>query len=325
MIWTTLRHSKQQERLHDVHWMLKQMHTLLAMQRQGYTALGEEGYLSHPDEGFDRAITMSAWTAHPEEPVGILGSKWVASCLKNKERDLPRGRSVTTLNCAETGLPLLVFDGTDLSNARTAIFAIAAIELLHPHVDTIALVGAGRVHAWQAEYIRQRWPKASLWIYDPDDHRMLLFQKAYQAKLLRSWETALQCDVVSFATAGCEDGWVPRDAHFSAALWINTSLRDIMPRMVSRFQTVIVDDKRLAASQNTPYHLASLGHQVTNTWRLCDVAHRGMDTPVLINPAGLPHVPILVNPMGMALWDVGIGYMLLQEEYQAARQEVCDL
>ncbi|KKK48079.1 hypothetical protein LCGC14_3148750, partial [marine sediment metagenome] len=246
--------------LEDAHWMLAQMEVLLEVQRKGGIQLGEEGYLTHPKDGFDRAITMSAWVDHPTTSSGVLGAKWVSSRVANLP-DLPRGRSITMLNDGSTGLPVLCFDGTDLSNARTAIFACAAIaRLISPWGrwgGTVGLLGAGRVHEWQAIYMHQLWPGIHLTVFDPDTKRAAEFAKLFGADIALNWQEAIEgADVVSCATAGAEPGWVPDDLVFTADMWINTSLRDVESHFFSRFPLVVVDDLELAMQQRTPFHRA---------------------------------------------------------------------
>ena len=297
--------------LHDAVWVMTQMKRLLRLQASGEVSLGAEGYLTHPnDKGFTRAITMSAWMNHPSELLGVLGAKWVSSHPPNTAKGLPRGQAVTMLNCAETGLPLLVFDGTDLSNARTAAFACAAIDIIYSAPTTIALIGAGRVHEWQAEYIRQLWPSTELWVYDTDDERMERFATRFNATCLSSWWFGCEfAEVVSVATAGAEDGWIPAGITMNAKLWINTSLRDVTPAFFKRFAWVVVDDFELAATGRTPYHEAYLARDLPLLKRLCDIT----------KPIGYP---VIVNPMGLALWDVGLGYALFQDEFRVQQQRL---
>lgn len=302
------------ECLHDALWVMAQMKLLLRLQKLGEVRLGAEGYLTHPGAGFSRAITMSAWVNHPAERYGVLGAKWVSSHPPNSATGLPRGRAVTMLNCAETGLPLLAFDGTDLSNARTAAFACAAIDILLHGVapSSIAFIGAGRVHTWQAEYIRQLWPEADLWVYDTDAERMQQFADRFNAVCLSSWWFGCEfAEVVSIATAGTQPGWVPIDITILAKLWINTSLRDVKSQFFGRFKQVVVDDFELAASEHTPYHEAYLARDIPPNIQLCDI------------PQDDPHnFPIIVNPMGLAIWDVGLGYAMFQDEFRAQQEKL---
>ncbi|KKN68901.1 hypothetical protein LCGC14_0446870 [marine sediment metagenome] len=304
--------------LRDAHWMVKQMELLLALQRTGEARLGEEGYLSHPETtggfGFSRAITMSAWVGHPDEPEGVFGAKWVSSHPPNTSRGLPRGQAITILNCAHTGLPLLVFDGTDLSNARTAGFAIMTILEFCRGVPppAIALIGAGRVHEWQAHYINQLWPNTQLFVYDPDKERAQRFvEQCQQANCFDTWQEVVDvANIVSLATAGAGQ-WVPTDVKFDAFLWINTSLRDVTPGFFNRFKWIVVDDLEFAASQHTPYH---------DAWQAQTTLTPNVTQFSDVNPKLQYKYPIIVNPMGLALWDVGLGYALFQQEFREQRE-----
>ncbi len=322
--WVSLEDKRAQ--LEDAHWMMMAMRKLLWKQHFGGCRLGQEGYLSHPGEGFDRAITMSAWVRFDNG--GVVGAKWVGSHAANLDRALPRGRSLTMLNCGKTGLPLLHFDGTDLSNARTAAFACAAIAILFGRLYQnkrppahVVLIGAGRVHDWQALYMRQLWPDIKLTVVDTNAGRAYLFGQQHKAQVESSWSEAIEgADVVSLATAGAPEGWIPGDGVFevplTAQVWINTSLRDITPMFVRRFPIAVVDDYKMAASGLTPYHRAQQAHPQLPVRALCDLVDGESN---FVEKGG---TPVLVNPMGLALWDVGLGYMLFEEEFRAQQRKL---
>jgi ornithine cyclodeaminase/alanine dehydrogenase-like protein (mu-crystallin family) len=304
---------KQTERLNNAHWMLNEMDALLKIQALGGIQIAAEGYLL--GEPFGRGITMSAYVAaETTPPGGVMGAKWVSSRVANLKEGLPRGRSVTMLNAGDTGLPLLVFDGTDLSNARTAIFNIAAIDRCGPPPKVLGLLAAGRVHQWLAKYARQVWgPDLEIVVYDPDADKSLAFAEEIGGKAAAGAWVVLEAEVVSVATSGADQGWIAPEM-FSGRLFLNTSLRDVTRSMFlvgengSAFPLsprVVVDDVELAAQQETPFHQASRLSMQYPPVRLCDVP-----------AAWRQHEQrTIVNPMGCAGWDVGLGYAIWKEVF----------
>ena len=73
-----------------------------------------------------------------------------------------------------------------------------------------------------------------------------------------------------------------------------------------------LDDFKLAASQETPYHQVVDQQKpvAPPRWQLCDVQ----------NMHQAKHV--FVNPMGCAIWDVGLGLALLIEEFIEEREKL---
>lgn len=301
----------------------------LKLQRDGWATLANEGYLAGPvHEGFDRAITMAALL----EPV-VFGMKWVSSCTANlKRHGLPRGQAVTVLNDYETGLPLLVYDGTDISNARTAAFAMVAMERLIPEGEApgkVVLVGGGRVHQWQARYLAQRYPGLEVVVCDPDLSVALRFQQ-FDLKLSvvegAKWDQVCTgAGVLSVATSGTAGGWMDEGFERLLAdrqlphLWINTSLRDLSWRYLDRFRRFVVDDHVLAESQGTPYHeyrqiVAAVYAPVP--LKLADL----IDGDIPLGP-----FPVLVNPMGCAIWDIALGYAIWKEEFALEQETLYNL
>lgn len=301
--------AEREKKLRDALWMSEKVQSLLHLMKEKRVVLGDETYLysGRPDR-FDRLITMSSWIEM--ESFSVVGSKWVSSRSANLKIGLPRGGAVTVLNDGETGLPLLAYEGSAVSLARTAMVACVSLEFLFGLVGprSMTLLGAGRVHDWQANYVRQLWPKTELFVYDTDTVRRKEFAEKYRAtELTQMRDGLLVGEVLSLATAGPKSvGWISsRDKLFSEVL-LNTSLRDIQPRVVSKFPVVVVDEHSFAASQGTPYDLA---------WRAGWVQREVSLVDLVVDRVQISDFPVLVNPMGLPMWDVGIGYYLFRREF----------
>jgi ornithine cyclodeaminase/alanine dehydrogenase-like protein (mu-crystallin family) len=301
--------SEREKKLRDALWMSEKGQSLLYLMSEKRVVLGDETYLfSGRTDRFDRLITMSSWIEF--DNASVVGSKWVSSRSANLKMGLSRGGAVTVLNDGETGLPLLAYEGSAVSLARTAMVACVSLEFLFGLVGpkSVTLLGAGRVHDWQADYLRQLWPKIELFVYDMDAIRRKEFAKKHRATELPSLRDGLAIgEVLSLATAGSGSvGWLSAKDELVAKVLLNTSLRDIQPRVVSKFPVVVVDEHSFAVSQGTPYDLA---------WKAGWVQREVSLVDLVVKRVSISDFPVLVNPMGLPLWDVGIGYFLFRREF----------
>ena len=83
---------------------------------------------------------------HPAyiRPWKVVGDKWLGCCAGNPAKDLPYTIGVTTLNDADTMMPIAFMDATYLTGLRTAAMAaISAKYLARKNSSTIAIVGCG--------------------------------------------------------------------------------------------------------------------------------------------------------------------------------------
>lgn len=77
----------------------------------------------------------------------ICGTKVYGSNIKNTDRQLPRSNHIILLNDVETGLPVAIMNGTQISNMRTgAVVGVAAKYLAPAGAKVCGLVGAGAVN-----------------------------------------------------------------------------------------------------------------------------------------------------------------------------------
>ena len=90
-------------------------------------------------------VDKGDFRAMPASLPGAAGMKWVNVHPGNPAQNLPTVMAVIIYNDPETGYPLAVMDGTDITAFRTgAASAVASKYLARKNIRTLGLVGAGR-------------------------------------------------------------------------------------------------------------------------------------------------------------------------------------
>ncbi|WP_161844621.1 ornithine cyclodeaminase family protein [Pseudoflavonifractor sp. 524-17] len=95
----------------------------------------------HPSEG-----NYCFLLPHPAyiRPWNVVGDKWLGCCEGNLSKGLPYTVGVTTINDAETMMPIAFMDGTYLTGMRTAAMAaIGTKYLARRDSQALAIVGCG--------------------------------------------------------------------------------------------------------------------------------------------------------------------------------------
>ncbi len=96
---------------------------------------------AHDISGQGTLLLMPAW-----QPQVSLGIKLVSVMPGNRERGLPTVHALYILLDAQTGVPLALMDGEQLTLRRTAaVSALASQSLSRPDSRTLLLVGSGRL------------------------------------------------------------------------------------------------------------------------------------------------------------------------------------
>lgn len=138
----------------------------------------------------------------------ICGAKVYGSNVKNTERKLPRSNHIILLNDVETGLPVAILNGTQVSNMRTgAVAGVAAKHLASRTAKVCGLVGAGTINraaliclvdalpSLERVYVYDRLPGASeKFLSDMSHLPVEIISAASEREMLPL------CDVVHYAT-----------------------------------------------------------------------------------------------------------------------------
>ncbi|MGH3047698.1 MAG: ornithine cyclodeaminase family protein [Gaiellaceae bacterium] len=103
----------------------------------------------------------------------VVALKWVAGYPANKERGLPYITGLIVLNEAETGLPVAVMDGAEITAARTAAASGVCVRRFGPDGwREAAILGCGEQGRFHARLLAELNPGVRIRAYDPHPERV---------------------------------------------------------------------------------------------------------------------------------------------------------
>jgi alanine dehydrogenase len=120
----------------------------------------------------------------------VIALKWVAGYPANKERGLPYITGLIVLNDAETGLPLALMDGAEITAARTAAASGVCIRRFAPEGwRQAAILGCGEQGRFHARLLRALEPDVRIRAWDPHPERIERVGDGVEAAA--GWEDAV--------------------------------------------------------------------------------------------------------------------------------------
>jgi ornithine cyclodeaminase/alanine dehydrogenase len=139
-----------------------------------YVALGEGRVELPPKPGIHprKDSFIHAMPAYlRDEDVAAL--KWVAGYPQNKERGLPYITGLIVLNDADTGLPLAVMDGAEITAARTAAASGVCVRRWAPEGwREAAILGCGVQGRFHTRLLEGLNPELHVRAFDPHPERI---------------------------------------------------------------------------------------------------------------------------------------------------------
>ena len=103
----------------------------------------------------------------------VAALKWVAGYPRNKERGLPYISGLITVNNADTGVPVVVMDGAEITAARTAAASGVCVRRWAPDGwSEAAILGCGEQGAFHSRLLNALRPGVRIRAYDPHPERV---------------------------------------------------------------------------------------------------------------------------------------------------------
>lgn len=120
----------------------------------------------------------------------VVALKWVAGYPANKERGLPYITGLILLNDPETGLPVAVLDGAEITAARTAAASGVCVRAFAPAGwREVAILGCGEQGRFHAGLFRTLEPEVRIRAWDPHPERIERLGERVEAAA--GWEEAV--------------------------------------------------------------------------------------------------------------------------------------
>ena len=120
----------------------------------------------------------------------VVTLKWVGGYPANKKKGLPYISGLIVVNDAETGLPVAVMDGAEITAARTAAASGVCVRRFAPAGwRRAAILGCGEQGLFHARLLRALEPGVEIRAWDPHPERIARLGDL--AEPAASWEDAL--------------------------------------------------------------------------------------------------------------------------------------
>ncbi|MFJ9572059.1 2,3-diaminopropionate biosynthesis protein SbnB [Streptomyces bacillaris] len=298
--------------------VLDAVRTAYVLHGQGRSEVPFSGFLRPPGDSGSRIISLPAYLGGPEP---VMGLKWISSFPANVEKGLQRASSVQILNDLDTGYPLAVLEGGQISASRTAASAALASRALHGGarpVHTVGLIGCGTINRRVLDFLLLAHPELRTVVLQdavPGRAETLAAQLTAQLGAERpglrctpgGLAEALRADTVSIATTD-STYWLDLAAHPGRPahqVVLHLSLRDLTPDSVLDAYNV-VDDTDHVMRERTSLHRAEqeAGHRRFVAAEIAAVLAGEA-------PAPEPGQTVVFSPFGLGILDLAVARTVL--------------
>jgi len=304
--------------VYDIHQNISIIEGTLRTHQQGDIAQPLKPYLRWPDSTGSFPNRIIAMPAYLGGDFQIAGIKWIGSFPSNHQLGLPRASAVIILNDVETGFPVAILEGSQISAARTGAIAGISTKYLAAPLEkhTVALLGAGVISRWNARTIATVVDVGELRIFDMVEEKAAEFQHEMSRELeipvhpKNSAEAAVRgADIIVPATTAKEP-YIPPDWVKPGALICNISLQDVLPETILKSK-IIVDDWTQANREGKVINQMYQNHLISES----DIYATLGEIVSGSKPRRTRHdteTIFYVNPMGMAIEDIAIAYRIYE-------------
>ncbi|MFJ7190675.1 2,3-diaminopropionate biosynthesis protein SbnB [Streptomyces bacillaris] len=298
--------------------VLDAVRTAYVLHGQGRSEVPFSGFLRPPGDSGSRIISLPAYLGGPEP---VMGLKWISSFPANVEKGLQRASSVQILNDLDTGYPLAVLEGGQISASRTAASAALASRALHGEarpVHTVGLIGCGTINRRVLDFLLLAHPGLRTVVLQdavPGRAEILAAQLSEELGAGRpglrctpgGLAEALSADTVSIATTD-STYWLDLAAHPDRPahqVVLHLSLRDLTTDSVLDAYNV-VDDTDHVMRERTSLHRAEqeAGHRRFVAAEIAAVLAGEA-------PAPEPGQTVVFSPFGLGILDLAVARTVL--------------
>jgi 2,3-diaminopropionate biosynthesis protein SbnB len=293
----------------------------------GQCGVPHSTFLQPPDNERNRMVALPAYLGGPAPAAGV---KWISSFPANLDLGPPRASATITLNCLQTGRPIVLLEASLISADRTAASAaLAAKLLLYPDSpDGIGLIGCGVINLAVLRFVAAVYPElAEVSVYDRSAERAAEFSEQCRrllpgARVITGTEPAAVLGrhrLISIATnastphldvSSCRPG----------AVVLHVSLRDLFPEAILAAHN-IVDDADHACRERTSLQLAE---QRVGNRHFIDASI----AELIVRPGGWKPVSdrmTAFSPFGLGILDIALAqYVWLAAEAAGAGIDLRD-
>jgi alanine dehydrogenase len=230
----------------EVAGLLPDVHEQLDLVERTYRALAAGRVELPPKPGVHprRDSFLHAMPAYLRDE-DVVTLKWVGGYPANKARGLPYITGLIVVNDAETGLPVAIMDGAEITAARTAAASGVCVRRFAPEDwRRAAILGCGEQGLFHARLLHALEPDVAIRAWDPHPERVERLGKLVQTA--DGWEHAIDgADVVVTAGPIVEDPDPPITPEHLGERWLALPIDFdfyVRPETVAAADLFLADD-----------------------------------------------------------------------------------
>jgi alanine dehydrogenase len=215
-------------------------------------------------------LNKGDFRAMPAAVPGAAGLKWVNVHPGNPKQGLPTVMAVVIYSDPDTGYPLAIMDGTEITAFRTgAAAAIASKYLARKNADSLGLIGAGKQAQTQLLAHSEFFKFDEIRVYDRSSEAAARFKELFPNHPIEivSLEEACGADIICTLTPArtpfVKRVWLKPGAHINAIGADAPGKEELEPEILAN-ATVVVDDieqSTHAGELNVPVSLGLFSKQ----------------------------------------------------------------
>ena len=214
----------------------------------------DEGKAHMPPKSYI-SLTRGDFRAMPASLPGAVGIKWVNVHPGNPSRRLPTVMGIIIYNDPETGYPLAIMDGTDITRFRTGAAAgIASKYMARKDSHTLGIIGAGGQAYTQIIAHTQLFKVTLIRVYDQSSataEKLVGSLPELPLKICSLQETAgsdIVCTLTPSRAPFVKKEWIMPGTHINAVGADAKGKEELDPSLLKEAVVVVDDIEQATAS-----------------------------------------------------------------------------